>query len=95
VFLGFGTDFLGPLERRQCTEFKLRSQVFTNFEVLQQATLNNAKLLGAERILGKIRVGAFADLLIVDGNPLEDLSVLDFTENEPEMIFRSGKVVSQ
>ena len=50
---------------------------FHPLEVLKHATVNGAKLLGMENRLGKVRVGAIADLLVVNGNPLENLSVLN------------------
>ena len=76
VVVGFGTDLLGPLEDDQCTEFELRAQVFSNYEVLLQTTSNAAQILGVPGELGVVKEGALADLLIVDGNPLEDLSIL-------------------
>ena len=49
---------------------------FTPLKVIQHATANNAKILGAEADLGRVRVGFLADLIVVNGNPLEDLKVL-------------------
>lgn len=46
----------------------------TPFEALQTATVNTARLLNAEADLGAIRAGALADLVIVDGDPLSDIS---------------------
>ena len=45
----------------------------TPFEVLQTATINNARLLNAEDDLGTVEVGKFADFVIVEANPLEDI----------------------
>ncbi len=49
---------------------------FHPLKVVQHATLNNAKILGAETEIGRIRQGHLADLIVVNGNPLEDLKVL-------------------
>ncbi|MBM4186145.1 MAG: amidohydrolase family protein [Gemmatimonadetes bacterium] len=49
---------------------------FHPLKVIQHATLNNAKMLGVETEIGRIRVGHRADVIIVNGNPLEDLKVL-------------------
>lgn len=49
---------------------------FTPLKIVQHATANNAKILGAEADLGRVRVGFLADLIVVNGNPLEDLKVL-------------------
>jgi imidazolonepropionase-like amidohydrolase len=45
-------------------------------EVIQMATLGNARLFGAADDLGSVEPGKFADLIIVDGNPLVEMSAL-------------------
>jgi imidazolonepropionase-like amidohydrolase len=49
---------------------------FPPLKVIQHATYNNAKILGQEHRLGRVRAGWAADLLVVDGNPLENFKVL-------------------
>ena len=49
---------------------------FHPIKVIQQATGNGAKVLGQENRLGRVRAGYAADLLVVNGNPLENLKVL-------------------
>ena len=49
---------------------------FHPIKVIQHATFNNARILGAEDQIGRVRVGLLADLIVVNGNPLEDLKVL-------------------
>jgi amidohydrolase family protein len=49
---------------------------FHPIKVIQHATGNNAKILGQEDRLGRVRAGYAADLIVVDGNPLENLKVL-------------------
>ncbi|MEO5588907.1 MAG: amidohydrolase family protein [Gemmatimonadaceae bacterium] len=49
---------------------------FNTIKVIQHATSNNARILGREADLGRIKVGYLADVIVVDGNPLEDLKVL-------------------
>jgi imidazolonepropionase-like amidohydrolase len=75
--IGFGTDLLGTLMDRQSREFSLRRAVCTPLEILRQATSVNAALLQMDGKLGTIAPGAFADLLVVDGDPLADISVLE------------------
>jgi imidazolonepropionase-like amidohydrolase len=55
--------------------------------VLEIATLNGARLLGREKEIGTIEAGKRADLILLDGDPLEDLSVL----RTPRMVFRAGE----
>jgi len=49
---------------------------FHPLKVVQHATLNNARILGKENEIGRLRVGHLADLIVINGNPLEDLKVL-------------------
>ena len=57
-------------------ELELLTQAgFSNAEVLKAATLTNAEILGADDVLGSIRPGKYADLVVIDGNPLEDITV--------------------
>jgi hypothetical protein len=46
---------------------------FSTLKVLQHATANNAQILGEDQRLGRVRAGYLADLVVVNGNPLEDL----------------------
>jgi cytosine/adenosine deaminase-related metal-dependent hydrolase len=59
-------------------------------KVIQQATANNARILGQEQHLGRVRAGYLADVLVVNGNPLEDLKVLYPTGVD---VVHDGKVV--
>jgi imidazolonepropionase-like amidohydrolase len=49
---------------------------FQPLKVIQHCTGNNAKILGQEDHLGRVKVGYAADLIVVDGNPLENMKVL-------------------
>jgi hypothetical protein len=49
---------------------------FDPIRIIQQATGNNARILGQEEKLGRVRTGFAADLIVVNGNPLENLKVL-------------------
>jgi imidazolonepropionase-like amidohydrolase len=94
VRVGFGTDLLGALENDQLTEFHIRSNIFSNIEILRQATSGNAEIIGAKGELGIIRKGAKADLLVVEGDPLADLAVIATPGRPPEMIYSRGRKIS-
>ena len=49
---------------------------FNTIKIIEHCTGNNAKILGKENELGRVRAGWLADLIVVDGNPLEDIKVL-------------------
>tara|TARA_R100001129_G_scaffold61614_2_gene41921 strand:- start:640 stop:1860 length:1221 start_codon:yes stop_codon:yes gene_type:complete len=76
VKLGFGTDLLGPLHVHQRDEFLLRSEVESPFEILNSATAINAEIIGRAGELGTVAEGAFADFLVIDGDPLDDIRLL-------------------
>jgi imidazolonepropionase-like amidohydrolase len=69
IFQLYGFAFIRELEL-------LREAGFHPLEVIRSATLNGAEALGVADKLGSIEVGKFADMLIVDENPLENLQVL-------------------
>ena len=72
----FGTDLLGHMHDRQSGEFTLRGTALSPVEVLQSATINAARLMGQQGRIGELVPGAWADLLIVDGDPTVDAAVL-------------------
>jgi imidazolonepropionase-like amidohydrolase len=91
VQMGFGTDLLGPHHVRQCTEFTLRAQVLKPLEILRSACTVNAALLNQTGRLGCIRNGAEADLLVVDGNPLDDIALLAANGSRLNVIMHQGR----
>jgi len=75
VPMGFGTDIIGDQELHT-QEFLLRAEVLPAHEVIASATRIGAEILRREGDLGVIAPGATADILVIDGNPLEDISLL-------------------
>jgi imidazolonepropionase-like amidohydrolase len=95
VKMGFGTDLLGAQHVRQGTEFTLRSQVLTPFDILHSATAVNAEILQMGGKLGVIKPGAFADLLVVEGNPLENIELLAANGRHLTHIMVDGRFVKR
>ncbi|MGF1611992.1 MAG: amidohydrolase family protein [Kiloniellales bacterium] len=91
VPVAYGSDLLGQLQGEQSREFGLRSQVLSPIEIIRQATLVGARVLRREGELGCLRPGAYADLLIVDGDPLRDLGVLQKPETHLAAIVKGGR----
>ncbi|MNV63687.1 N-ethylammeline chlorohydrolase [compost metagenome] len=91
----YGTDLLGEMHEHQSEEFVLRGEHLPAADVIRSATLDAAKALGYEGRLGTIAAGAFADLIVVDGNPLEDLSLLTGQGRHMPFIIKSGKFVKK
>jgi len=89
--IGFGSDLLGKPIERQSFEFRLRLPVCTPLEILRSATSVNARLLQMEGKLGVIAPDALADLLVVDGDPLADVAILERHERIL-LIMRDGRL---
>ena len=92
VKLGFGTDLLGEFHAYQSEELQIRARVQKPLAVLRSATLVNAEILGQTGRLGTITPGALADLIAVDGNPLEDLGLLQNQGRHLSLIVKNGAV---
>jgi imidazolonepropionase-like amidohydrolase len=92
VKIGLGTDLLGETHSAQSKEFLLRAQIQSNADVLRSATIVNAEIVQQSGKLGVLAPGALADLLLVDGNPLEDLAVLTGQGERLPLIMRGGTI---
>ena len=90
VKTGLGTDLLGEMHRYQLDELKIRQEVNTAFEILHAATAVNAEIVQHPDELGCVKAGAYADLLIIDGNPLEDLALLYEEGKGIDQIIKGG-----
>ncbi|MEC4114128.1 metal-dependent hydrolase family protein [Myroides pelagicus] len=101
VKLAWGTDFLfEPELNDDQNSYILRLQKwFTNAEILKMVTKDNAELLQLSGLrspypgkLGVIEEQAYADLILVDGNPLKDLSLIAKPEKKFLIIMKGGKI---
>ncbi|MCA3240180.1 MAG: amidohydrolase family protein [Rubrivivax sp.] len=89
----FGTDLLGHMHGRQSGEFTIRAAVQPAVEVLQSATIVAARLMGREREIGQLVAGAWADLLVVDGDPTVDLTPLVEPAQSIRLLMQGGRIV--
>src|ERR1700740_2082612 len=77
VKIGLGTDLLGQLQNDQCREFLIRAELMKPAEIIHSATVVHAEILQRAGELGELVPGAFADLIVVDGDPLADLNLFE------------------
>lgn len=92
VKIVYGTDLLGDMHYRQLTEFALRAEVQPAGDILRSATATAAELLGLVGRIGTIAPGAYADLLVVDGNPLDDLTVFTRPDSALRLVMHGGRI---
>ncbi len=85
----------------QALEFKARAKYFTPVEILRQVTSTNAAIVAMsgpmmnpylQGPLGVIQKGAYADILIVNGNPLDDIEILGDAKNNIPLIMKDGVI---
>jgi imidazolonepropionase-like amidohydrolase len=93
VKIGFGSDLLGQLQNDHTFEFTIRREVMPAAEVIRSATLVNAEIVRQEGKIGELIPGAFADLLVVDGDPYRDLTVLQGEGRHIPAIMLNGRFV--
>lgn len=102
VKIAFGTDCLfdEKLASRQGAQLAKLTKWFTPFEVLKMATSTNGELLAFSGLrspyrqgkLGVIEEGAYADLLLVDGNPIENIKLIEDPEKNFLVIMKNGTI---
>jgi imidazolonepropionase-like amidohydrolase len=92
VKIASGSDLLGPLQDRKARELEIKTEVMSPMESLVSATRTNAELFGMESEIGTIEEGKLADLLIVEGDPLQNIAVLQRRE-DLRLIMKGGRVI--
>ena len=90
VLMAYGTDLLGDMHCYQSDEFTLRARYLPVMEVIRSATIYAAQALGYEGKIGSVTRGAFADLIVVDGDPLKDISLLTGQGRNMPAIMKNG-----
>lgn len=93
--MAFGTDLLGEMHRHQSEEFVIRGRVLPAHEVIASATYIAAKLLRLEGKIGVIAPDAYADMIVVDGDPLQDLSLLTGQGRHIKLIMQGGQMIKR
>jgi imidazolonepropionase-like amidohydrolase len=92
VKMGFGTDLMGELEYAQSNEFTVRSRVQKPIDILRSATSVNAEILQQSGLLGTIAPGAHADMIVCEGDPLSDVTLLSDPKKNLRLIMKGGEI---
>lgn len=94
LVLGFGTDTgaVPLIHGENGDEFMLRKEFWNmdEIDIIRQATINSAVIIGKAEEYGTIKAGKYADLVVVDGDPIKDISVL---RNKIDTVIKSGAIV--
>jgi imidazolonepropionase-like amidohydrolase len=93
VPIAFGTDLWGlDAQNSQLREFEMRIGLDDPSNVIRSATRTNAELINQDGNLGIIAPGAYADLLVIDGDPLKDLMVMTDPRRNLKLIMKGGVI---
>ena len=76
IKIGYGTDLLGGMHKHQSEEFVIRSQIQAPIDIIRSATTIGAEIVGLPGKLGTLAPGAFADLVALTRDPLDDIAAL-------------------
>ena len=93
------SDFVFGTYPRIAEEFTARTDYWTPVEILRQATSENAEIvrmagkLNRHGNFGEIREGWLADLLLIEGDPFEDISILENADRALAVIMKGGEIV--
>jgi len=99
ITTGFATDFIQGGYTMLTREFTERAEYWSAAEIMVQATSESAEVI---RMIGKlnrwgnfgeIREGWVADLLLINGEPLEDISILRDPDSALALIMKGGEIV--
>lgn len=93
VKIGSGSDVLGIHQPLKAKELEFKARVLGPMKVLVSATRTNAEIIGRGHNLGTVEAGKIADLLVIDGDPLEDITILQDRERI-HYVFLEGQVVA-
>ncbi len=92
ILIGCGIDAGMPLNYfgGNYREYEIMQRVgFSNSQILRCATINNAKILKMDDKIGTLKNGQYADMVVLDKNPLEDIRAL----RTPQMVFKQGDLM--
>lgn len=95
VRMAYGTDLSGAMHRNQSEEFIYRSRGLSKQDAIRSATADAAVLLRKQEEIGSIKEGLRADLIVVDGNPLEDITLLTKQGAHLAAIMKDGRFVKR
>ncbi|MEV0702728.1 amidohydrolase family protein [Saccharopolyspora sp. NPDC050389] len=92
VNVAFGTDLLGGMQPYQSEEFRIRAEVQQPLDIIRSATTVAADLVRMPGRIGTLAPGAHADLIVLDTDPLADITAL----TKPlRMVVQAGETVHQ
>lgn len=94
LIIGSGSDMVGPGQPFKTNELELKSRVMGPMNAILSATKVNSEILKVNDRVGTVEPGKFADLLLIDGNPLDDIRVFQ-DRDKIQVILQDGKFIKK
>jgi imidazolonepropionase-like amidohydrolase len=94
LVIGSGSDMVGPGQPYKTNELELKSRVMGPMGAILSATKVNAEIMKIDGRVGTVEPGKLADILLLDGNPLEDMTVFQNRDNI-RVILQDGKFIKK
>jgi imidazolonepropionase-like amidohydrolase len=85
-----GSDLLGPMQIYKAVELELKARVLGPMGALVATTKTNAELLNRQDDLGTVEAGKLADIIVVDGDPLANINILQEYQEKITLIMKGG-----
>ena len=92
LVIGSGSDMVGPGQPFKANELELQSRVMGPGGAIMAATRVNAAMMKIDEKVGTVEAGKLADLLLLDGNPLEDITMFQ-NRDKIQIIMQGGKFI--
>jgi imidazolonepropionase-like amidohydrolase len=92
VKIGSGSDLLGPMQTAKGMELELQGRVLGAMGAIVATTRTNAEIINRERDLGTLEAGKLADLVLVKGDPLKDLTLFQNYAENLTLIVQDGRI---
>jgi imidazolonepropionase-like amidohydrolase len=92
VKIGSGSDLLGELQAHKGLELALKAKVLGPMGAIVATTRTNAEILDREKDLGTVEKGKLADLILVAGDPLKDITLIQRYREKISMIIQGGRI---
>jgi imidazolonepropionase-like amidohydrolase len=94
VKVGLGTDLFGSnYHALQSREFRYRAEISPPLDILRSATSINAEIAQLTGRIGVLAPEAQADLIVLDGNPLQDITLFERSETHMPLVMKAGRVI--